>query len=76
MWYATGTALWYKSDPDHPAVYVMVKDGAREVSALPCKGGYVSGGGKHWVKNEPDWPKNPSLKDVIRKRPSSHPTTR
>jgi hypothetical protein len=68
--------LWFKSDPDHPAVYVMVKDGAREISALPCKGGYEWGGGNRWLRNEPSWPKDPSLKDVVRKRPSSYPTTR
>src|SRR6185295_17988058 len=37
---------WYKSDPEHPAVYLFVKDGVHEVSSLPCKGGYDSGGGK------------------------------
>lgn len=64
--------LWYKSDPEHPAVYVFVKDGVHEVSALPCKGGYWAHG-KQWVLNKPDWPKKPSLMDVVQKQPTTKP---
>jgi hypothetical protein len=65
--------LWYKSDPNNPAVFVFVKDGTREVSALPSRGGSESGGGKNWRVNQPAWPKKPSLKDVVRKQPTSNP---
>lgn len=65
---------WYKTDPDHPAVYVFVKDGSREVSVLPSRGGYDSGGGKQWRPNQPGWPKNPSLKDVVYKNPTTVPS--
>jgi hypothetical protein len=57
--------LWYKTDADHPAVYVFVKDGVTEVAALPCRGGWDSGGGKRWTQNTPAWPKHPSLADVV-----------
>ncbi|WP_428939454.1 hypothetical protein [Fontivita pretiosa] len=67
--------LWYKSDPHHPAVFVFVKDGVREVSALPCKGGYDSVNGKNWTLNKPGWPRKPSLKDVVQKRASTQATT-
>jgi hypothetical protein len=67
--------LWFKIDPDHPAVYVFVKDGAHEVSAMPCRGGYDSGNGSHWTENEPGWPKEPSLKDVVQKQPATAPIT-
>lgn len=61
--------LVYKSDPEHPAVFVFVKDGIHEVSALPCKGGYDSanGNGTKWRLNNPGWPRKPSLADVIPK---------
>ncbi len=67
--------LCYKSDKDHPAVFVFVKDGVKEVSALPCRGGFDSGNGKHWTLNKPAWPKKPSLPDVVQKRPNTQPTT-
>ena len=57
--------LWFKSAEDRPAIYVFVKDGIREVSALPCHGGFSSGGGAIFYPNEPGWPKEPSLKDVV-----------
>jgi hypothetical protein len=57
--------LWFKSAEDRPAIYVFVKDGIREVSALPCHGGFSSGGGGIFRPNEPGWPKEPSLKDVV-----------
>jgi hypothetical protein len=60
--------LCYKSDTDHQATFVFVKDGAKEVSALPCRGGYDSGNGKHWTENKPGWPKKPSLPDVVQKQ--------
>lgn len=56
--------LCYRSDPKHPAVFVFVKDGVREVSALPCKGGFDSGNGRDWRLNKPGWPREPSLDDV------------
>jgi hypothetical protein len=63
--------LWYKSDPANPAVFVFVKDGIREVSALPCKGGSDSANGKEWTVNTPGWPKQPSLEDVVQKQPTT-----
>lgn len=60
----------YKSDPDRPAVYVFVKDGVREVSALPSRGGYYAYG-KEWRPNEPAWPEKPSLNDVVQKQSSA-----
>jgi hypothetical protein len=57
----------YKSDPEHPAIFVFVKDGQRVVSALPCRGGFDSGNGTYWVENQPAWPRKPSLQDVERK---------
>ena len=62
----------YKSDSDHPAVFVFVKVGVHEVSALPCKGGYDSanGNGTQWRLNKPGWPRKPSLNDVVQKRSS------
>jgi hypothetical protein len=67
--------LWYKTDADHPAVYVFVKDGVKEVSALPCRGGWDSGGAKKFpaTPNQPAWPKKPSLKDVLYKPPATAP---
>ena len=57
----------YKSDPDRPAVFVFVKDGVKEVSALPSRGGYEAEGSQ-WIPNEPRWPRKPSLKDVCTSR--------
>ncbi|HYO08355.1 MAG TPA: hypothetical protein VER17_05240 [Tepidisphaeraceae bacterium] len=77
--YSYGLIAWgdamYKSDPERPAVYVFVKDGVREVSAVPCRGGYDSGNGTHWRPNKPAWPREPSLPDVLRKQPPlpAHP---
>ena len=69
--------LWYKTDADHPAVYVFVKDGVKEVSALPCRGGWDSGGARKFpaTPNQPAWPKKPSLKDVVYKPPTTAPTS-
>jgi hypothetical protein len=67
--------LWYKSDPDHPTVYVFVKDGVHEVSALPCKGGYDSANGTHWTKNASGWPKKPSLEDIVQKQSATAPAS-
>lgn len=63
----------YKTDPEHPAVFVFVKDGVHGVSALPCKGGYDSanGDGTAWRLNKPAWPRKPSLKDVVQKKPTT-----
>jgi len=66
--------LCYRSDIEHPAVFVFVKDGAREVSALPSRGGYDSGNGTNWVLNKPAWPKKPSLPDVTYKPPTTQPS--
>lgn len=66
--------ILYKSDPDRPAVYVFVKDGVSDVSALPSRGGFRAYGNQ-WIPNQPMWPKNPSLKDVQQKQPSSQSTT-
>jgi hypothetical protein len=63
--------LWYRSDPRNPAVYVFVKDGVTEVSALPCRGGSQALG-KQWMPNEPGWPSDPSLNDVVRKQPTTY----
>lgn len=60
----------YKSDPNRPAVYVFVKDGVREVSALPSRGGYYAYG-KDWRPNEAAWPLKPSLTDVVQKTPAT-----
>lgn len=57
--------LCYKSDPGHPAVFVFVKDGVKQVSALPCKGGHSSSNGTVWRLNQPGWPRKPSLTDVV-----------
>lgn len=65
--------LCYKTDAEHPAVFVFVKDGVTEVSALPCRGGFSSGNGQHWVENLPAWPKQPSLTDVVRKGSTTTP---
>ena len=67
--------LWYKTDADHPAVYVFVKDGVKEVSALPCRGGWDSGGARKFpaTPNQPAWPKKPSLPDVVYKPPTTAP---
>ena len=56
----------FKMDASNPAIFVLVKDGVREVSALPCKGG-AERNGKGWKNNKPEWPKFPSLKDVVYK---------
>jgi hypothetical protein len=62
----------YKSDPERPAVFVFVKDGVKEVSALPSRGGYFAWG-KEWRPNRPAWPKKPSLPDVVYKPPATQP---
>lgn len=59
--------LWYRSDTEHPAVFVFVREGVREVSVLPCRGGFDSGGGTAWVRNKAAWPRKPSLTDVTQK---------
>jgi hypothetical protein len=66
--------LNYKTDADHPAIYVFVKDGINEVSALPSRGGY-SFDGKQWTPNQPGWPKKPSLPDVVYKAPATRPAS-
>src|SRR5215207_9662631 len=65
-----------KPDVDHPAVFVFVKDGVTEVSALPCKGGWDSGGATQFpaTPNQPAWPRDPSLKDVVYKPPATSTT--
>lgn len=65
--------LWFRADASNPAVFVFVKEGVREVSALPNRGGAESGGGKNWKANYPAWPKKPSLTDVVRRQPSTNP---
>lgn len=77
MFYQLGawSVLWYKSDPEHPAVFVFVKDGVHKISALPCKGGWDSGGGKQWRLNKPGWPRKPSLNDVVYKPKASATTS-
>ena len=64
----------YKSDPDRPAIFVFVKDGVKEVSALPSRGGYEAYG-QQWIPNEPTWPRRPSLKDVVYVPPATQPST-
>jgi len=66
--------LLYKSDPTNPAIYVFVKDGVKEVSALPSRGGFYAYG-KQWRPNKPAWPKKPSLPDVVYKPPTTQPAT-
>jgi hypothetical protein len=65
----------FKSDPSRPAVYVFVKNDAREVAAMPCRGGLDSGGGARWMGHKPAWPHKPSLPDVHYVPPSLRPTT-
>jgi hypothetical protein len=67
--------LCFKSDAKHPAIYVFVKNGVKEVSALPCQGGY-SGKEGRWILNTPAWPVKPSLKDVVQKKAATEPSTR
>ena len=64
---------WYQSDPGNPATYVFVRDGVREVSALPSRGGsrFV---GQQWIANRPGWPPKPSLLDVVYHPPASQPS--
>ena len=62
---------YYKSDRDNPAIFVFVKDGIKEVSALPCRGGADTAGVNKWIKNSPAWPIRPSLKDVVYKPAST-----
>ncbi len=62
----------YKTDSQRPAIFVFVKDGIREVSALPCRGGFHAYG-KQWILNKRAWPKKPSLTDVVEKRPATNP---
>lgn len=73
-----GLAAWgqqlYKTDPDRPAVFVFVRDGVKEVSALPSREGYEAEG-PNWVPNEPRWPRKPSLKDVVYVPPATRPST-
>jgi hypothetical protein len=64
--------LLYKSDPNNPAVFVLVREGIREVTALPSRGG-MRRAGKHWVDNGPAWPRKPSLEDVVQRPPASRP---
>jgi hypothetical protein len=64
----------YRSDQNHPAVFVFVKDGISQVSALPSRGGFQASG-KQWIPNVPAWPKKPSLKDVVYKPSSTQPTS-
>lgn len=67
--------LWYKSQPENPAIYVFVKEGTDTVAKLPCRGGSESGGTGRWRINKPAWPNRPSLKDVVYKPPTTQPST-
>jgi hypothetical protein len=58
---------WYRPDVNNPAVFVFVKNGASDVSARVCRGGDDWAGGKYWTRNKPQWPKHPSLSDVVYK---------
>ena len=64
----------YKTDANHPAVYVFVKDGAHDISVLPCRGGFTSNG-TSWIENKPGWPRQPSLEDVVYKPPATQPAS-
>jgi hypothetical protein len=65
--------LQYKTDSDHPAVFVFVKDGISKVSALPSRGGWNNAGGTRWTLNKPAWPTRPSLKEVVQNEPTTGP---
>lgn len=54
----------YRSDPERPAIFVFVSDGAQSASALPSQGGFRSEGRDRWIANRPGWPRKPSLDDV------------
>jgi hypothetical protein len=62
----------YKSDPERPAIFVFVRDGVKEISALPSRGGYQTHGSQ-WVANRPAWPNRPSLPDVVYRPPATQP---
>ena len=66
----------FKSDSDHPAVFVFVKNGQHDVSSLPCRGGYMVVATTQLHLNEPTRPKIPSLDDVTYKPPATQTTTR
>lgn len=67
--------LCYRNDEQHPAVFVFVKDGVQETSALPSRGGFSPGNRTVWRENEPGWPRVPSLRDVVKKAPSTQATS-
>ena len=64
----------YKSVEEHPAVFIFVKEGNTSVSVLPCRGGYRTAGVDMWIRNEPSWPKRPSLNDVVYRVSSTQPS--
>ncbi len=66
--------VWYQSNPANPAIYVFVRDGAREVTALPSRGG-TQIRGKRLDLNKPGWPPDPSIRDVVYKPPTTAPST-
>lgn len=55
--------ITYKTDPQNPAVYVLVKNGSNVVSVLPCRGG-LNRSENGWELNQPAWPTRPSLSGV------------
>ena len=59
---STGNPL-YRSDPDRPAIFVFISNGAQTTTALPSQGGFRSEG-RHWIANRAGWPDKPSLDDV------------
>lgn len=65
-----GEKALYRSDPTNPAIFVFVREGETRVAALPSVGG-AHPSDKGWIANKPAWPNRPSLKDVVRKQPTT-----
>ncbi len=85
--YITGNNVEFEPAKENPAVFVLVREGALQVTAMPSKGGYQISGGLR-QKNEPYWPKYAKASDIPpyarfgpptawpATQPTSDPTTR
>jgi hypothetical protein len=66
----------YQSRRDSPAIFVLVKNGVKDVRAMPSRGGVdFDPGHQRMMVNHPIWPLKPSLPKVHYISPSSRPTT-
>mgnify|MGYP000844805021 CR=1 FL=1 len=65
----------YISQQGSPAIFVMVRDGVKDVHVMPSRGGAEVDDKGRITPNTPRWPRKPSLPDVVYKPPPTQPAT-